>query len=111
MDKQELNQYMKEVINFSFSANKYFNDLKPWDLKKSNPERMNTVIYTVLNQIRSISILLNPIIPNSSNKILNSLGISRKDYSIDNLANVKFLKMGLKIRKPEILFKKIDNDN
>ena len=36
IDKQELNQYMKEVINFSFSANKYFNDLKPWDLKKVN---------------------------------------------------------------------------
>ena len=34
MNKQELNQYIKEVINFSFEANKYFNDLKPWDLKK-----------------------------------------------------------------------------
>ena len=34
MNKQDLNQYIKEVINFSFSANKYFNDLKPWDLKK-----------------------------------------------------------------------------
>ena len=64
---------MKEVINFSFEANKYFNDLKPWDLKKDNIERMNAVIYTILNQIKSISILLYPVIPESSQKILNCL--------------------------------------
>ena len=68
MNNQDLNNYVKEVIDFSFKANKYFNDLEPWSLKKSNPERMNTILYTVLNQIRSISILLNPIIPNSTKK-------------------------------------------
>ena len=66
---QELNLYIKEVINFSFNANKYFNDLQPWTLKKNNLDRMNAVMYTILNQIRSISVLLYPIIPNSSEKI------------------------------------------
>ena len=111
MNNQELNQYIKEVINFSFKSNKYFNDLKPWDLKKSNPDRMNTVIYVVLNQIRSISILLNPIIPNSTEKILSCLNIKKADITIDNLLNTEFLKPGMKIMKPNILFKKIDNDN
>ena len=111
IDKQELNQYMKEVINFSFSANKYFNDLKPWELKKNNIDRMNEVIYTILNQIKSISILLYPVIPGSSKKILDCLGVDEKDYSIDCLSNIKYLKMGYKIKKPEILFKKIEDDN
>ena len=34
IDNQELNYYIKEVINFSFNSNKYFNDLEPWKLKK-----------------------------------------------------------------------------
>ena len=35
MDNQELNSYIKEVINFSFNSNKYFNDLEPWKIKKT----------------------------------------------------------------------------
>ena len=42
---------------FKNFANKYFNDQKPWSLKEKNPKRMNTILYTILNQIRSISIL------------------------------------------------------
>ena len=111
MNKQELNHYMKEVIDFSFKANKYFNDLKPWDLKKSNIDKMNAVIYTVLNQIRSISILLYPIIPESSEKILYSLGIDKKDFNLESLIDVNSLKKGTKINMPGILFKKIEDDN
>ena len=111
MNKQDLNQYIKEVINFSFSANKYFNDLKPWDLKKVNIERMNAVIYTVLNQIKSISILLYPIIPDSTQKILDCLGVPKNEFNLDCLLNLKYLKMDLSIKKPGILFKKIENDN
>ena len=34
MNKQDLNNYVKKVVEFSFNANKYFNDLEPWALKK-----------------------------------------------------------------------------
>ena len=111
MNNQELNLYIKEVISFSFNANKYFNDLQPWVLKKNNLDRMNAVMYTILNQIRSISILLYPIIPDSSEKILNALGIKQKDIKLEKLMNTKFLKSGTTIKKTNILFKKIENDN
>ncbi len=102
MNKQDLNQYIKEVINFSFSANKY---------KKVNIERMNAVIYTVLNQIKSISILLYPIIPDSTQKVLDCLGVPKNEFNLDCLLNLKYLKTDLSIKKPGILFKKIENDN
>ena len=111
MNNQEINIYIKEVINFSFDANKYFNDLQPWALKKNNLERMNSVIYTILNQIRSISILLSPIIPQSSNKILNILNINDKDRTIKKILDIKFLKPRSKIKKTDILFKKVEDDN
>ena len=111
MDDQNLNLYIKKVIEFSFNANKYFNDQEPWSLKKSNPERMNTVIYNILNQIKSISILLNPIMPDSTDKILSVLGIEKKDRVLKTIENLNFLKSGNVINKSEILFKKIENDN
>ena len=77
MDSQKINLYIKEVINLSFNSNKYFNDLEPWKLKKSNQDRMNTVLYCTLNQIKSICILLHPIIPQL--KILESIGIDKEN--------------------------------
>ncbi len=111
MDDQNLNLYIKKVIEFSFNANKYFNDQEPWSLKNSNPERMNTVIYNILNQIKSISILLNPIMPDSTDKILSVLGIEKKYRVLKTIENLNFLKSGNTINKSEILFKKIENDN
>ena len=111
MDNQNLNLYIKKVIEFSFNANKYFNDQEPWSLKKGNPERMNVIIYNILNQIKSISILLNPIMPESTNKVLSILGINNKDRTIKTIENSEYLKPGKSINKFEILFKKIENDH
>ena len=111
IDNQEINLYLKKVIEFSFEANKYFNDLAPWELKKNNPQRMNTVLYVVLNQIRSISILLYPIIPISTSKVLDAFGIDKNERQIKSIENSSFLKPGVLIKKTDILFKKIENDN
>ena len=110
IDKQELNSYLKAVIKFSFNSNKYFNDLEPWKLKKENKKRMNTVLYCILNQIKSISILLYPIMPKSIDKTFNVLGLKNEEILIKNILNTKFLKPGTKINKSEILFKKIESD-
>ena len=111
IDNQEINLYLKKVIEFSFEANKYFNDLAPWELKKNNPQRMNTVLYVILNQIRSISILLYPIIPISTSKVLDAFGLDKNERQIKSIENSSFLKPGVLIKKTDILFKKIENDN
>ena len=108
IENQELNQYLKKVIEFSFNANKYFNDQEPWSLKKNDLERMNTVLYVILNQIRSISILLYPIIPISTTKVLDTLTIEKSQRNIKSIENSTFLKDGGLIKKFDILFKKIE---
>ena len=108
IDSQKINLYIKEVINLSFNSNKYFNDLEPWKLKKSNQDRMNTVLYCTLNQIKSICILLHPIIPQSIEKILESIGIDKENILLKNIKNTSLLEVGYKIKKTNILFKKIE---
>ena len=98
------------VVNFSFAANKYFNDSEPWSLKNNDLERMETVIYTICEQIKNISILLNPIIPLATNKALKIMNIDEKNISIKNIIKNKFLKHDKDLQNLEILFKKL-NDN
>ncbi len=111
INKQNLNEYIKMVVNFSFEANKYFNDSEPWSLKTKDPERMNSILHTILEQIKNISILLNPIIPISTKKVLDTINLSDKDISIDNIKKDDIFKYDLELKNLDILFKKIENDN
>ena len=111
INRQDLNTYVKKVVEFSFESNKYFNDSEPWKVVKSDPKRMQSIIYTILEQIKNISILLNPIIPFATNKILYALNIEEKEISLKTISNEKIFKYNKKLKKPGILFRKIENDN
>ena len=53
---------------------------------------MNTVLYCVLNQIKSISILLYPIMPNSIEKNLQFLGLKKEDIKLEKIKDLNLLK-------------------
>ena len=89
INKQNLNEYIKIVTSFCFDANKYFNDSEPWAEKKKNKLRMNSILYTVLVQIKNISILLYPIIPIATNKVLGAMNLSNSDLSLNNITKKK----------------------
>ena len=111
MDKQNLNEYIKTVVGYSFDANKYFNDSEPWSVKKKDPERMKSILFTILEQIKNLSILLNPIIPIATGKVLNSMNLSIDDISIKSIIDRNVLNHDKELKNLEILFKKIENDN
>ena len=110
IDNQNINFYIDFIVNSLFEANKYFNDQEPWN-KKDDQKRLNTIIYTTLEIVRKISILLYPIIPISSLKALKIFDIKEKDINFSSISKNDFLKSGTKINKIEILFKKIDKKN
>ena len=72
---------------------------------------MNAILHTIVEQIKNISILLYPIIPISSKKVLNSINISDKDILIENIKKDNLLDNSKKLKDLDILFKKIENDN
>ena len=111
MDNQELNEYIKMVVSFSFDANKYFNDSEPWAVKKKDPERMNTILFTIVEQIKNISILLNPIIPNSTNEVLKAINIKKNQIDINKIEDINFLNHDKELNNIDILFRKIEDDN
>ena len=107
MDKQNLNNYIKSVINISFLTNKYINDEEPWKLKKNNTEKMNNILHTALEQIAKISILFYPIIPDATTKVLDALNIKPELRNLSFLDGSNIFTNEIKIKELDILFKKI----
>ena len=108
MNDQDLNNYMKSVIEISFLTNKFVNDEEPWKLKKSNKEKMNNILHLSLEQIAKISILLHPVIPTSTEKVLKSLNIDKKSIDLSFLDGKKILSNAVNLGDLNILFKKIN---
>ena len=108
MDNQNINNYLKSVINISFLTNKYINDEEPWKLKNNNIKKMNNILHTSLEQIAKISILLNPIIPSASTKVLNALNIKNELRDLSFLKGKNIIKDEIIIKELDILFKKIN---
>tara|TARA_Y100000591_G_C21851500_1_gene711983 strand:+ start:3441 stop:4979 length:1539 start_codon:yes stop_codon:yes gene_type:complete len=107
INNQNINSYMNFIVEQMFLANKYFNDQEPWK-KKNDKKRLSTIIYTSLELIRKLSILLYPVIPESSLKALNIFQIDEKNLQLESIKNNEFLKPGSEIKKINILFNKIN---
>jgi methionyl-tRNA synthetase len=105
MDNFETHLALSEIWRFINEANKYVNDTKPWELAKTNEKELQIVLYNLAEAIRVIAILTEPFIPETSNKIFQSLGIKTKE----TLKDIKFGKIvDNKIKKSGYLFTKIE---
>jgi len=107
MDNQNLNSYIKSVISISFLTNKYINDEEPWKLKKTNRDKMHNILHLALEQIAKISILLNPIIPKATSRVLDALSLPKETRNLSFLEGVSLLSDDIKTKELNILFKKI----
>jgi methionyl-tRNA synthetase len=72
---QGLEAWMRGV----YACNQYIDAQAPWALRKTDPERMQAVLETLLRAIRSLAIAVQPIIPVSANVMLDQLGVSAND--------------------------------
>ena len=110
IDNQNINFYIDFIVKSLFEANKYFNDQEPWK-KKDDKARLDAIVFTSLEIIRKISFLLYPIIPNSIEKVLTIFNLKSSDIILDSLSTHDYLKKGSKLKRIDILFKKIDKKN
>lgn len=98
------------VMNVARTANKYFNDTAPWKTIKENPGRCATTLNVCLQTVRTLAILIEPVLPNSAQKIWHMLNISEPlaQQNWDD-AGVVALEAGHTIGESEILFSRIED--
>ncbi|MFA4871855.1 MAG: methionine--tRNA ligase [Patescibacteria group bacterium] len=87
----------------------YIENNRPWELAKTNEERLIEVMYNLLEAMRHLGLMLYPIIPMTAQKIMAGLGWS--DFisqRLDDIAVWGRLEAGTKIAKPEALFPRLE---
>ena len=97
--------YKDLIINLSNKANDYMEKTVPWNLKKEGKiEELKTVLYNEVENIRKIIILLQPLCPCLSKKVIDFLNI--KDKNFDSLYSSDYL-LKTKIEKPSGFFPRL----
>ncbi|MGM7778079.1 methionine--tRNA ligase [Arthrobacter sp. KNU-44] len=73
-EKQEFSRALEAIWAVLGDTNAYFAEQAPWVLRKTDVERMNTVLYVTLEVVRIVAILVQPVMPTSAAKLLEVLG-------------------------------------
>ena len=79
MATQQIHQGLNAVWAVVAEANRYFAGEAPWALAKTDPARQKTVLYVTAEVVRQIAILAQPVMPDPSAKLLDSLGVPQDE--------------------------------
>jgi methionyl-tRNA synthetase len=104
MSTQQIHHWLNAVWAVVAEANRYFAGEAPWALAKTDPPRQRTVLYVTAEVIRQIAILTQPVMPESSAKLLDSLGIPADARDFAALGGATRIKAGTKLPAPVAVF-------
>ena len=113
MDKMEISVAIRTVWNLISRSNKYIDLTGPWALAKdeSKQERLQTVMYNLIESLRIISVLIAPFMPNTAPKIWKQLGLV--EFSKVKFKDIKewgTVMTETKVEQPEQIFPRIEEE-
>ena len=110
MEELAIHRALEGLWRIIAAANRFVDTMAPWALRKSDPARMNTVLYVLAEAIRHIAILTQPVMPASSAKLLDQLAVPEDARDFAALAPDKALQSGVDLPKPEGVFPRFVED-
>jgi len=99
---------LSEMMNLARAGNKYLADTEPWKLIKTEPERVNTILYNSLQLCANLAIIIEPFLPFTSTKLFEMLNLEKQNWS--KAGDFDLLKAGHKINHATLLFEKIEDE-
>jgi methionyl-tRNA synthetase len=107
MESLELHTALMSVWSLISALNKYIDKTSPWELAKSSKARLSTVIYHIMESLRFVSVLVSPVMPGVSERILDLLGL-QGGTSLDALRTFGMLQPGVMIKEAKALFPRVE---
>lgn len=107
---------LAEIMAFSSKGNKYLQVNEPWNLVKkldTNPElqkRIDNCIHLSLQLCANLAIYINPFLPFTAKKMLHMMKVVERMLEWENAGRLDLLHVGYPLRAPELLFRKIENE-
>ena len=108
LDIFKFREAQKEAMNLARIGNKYIAETEPWKLWKTDPKRVETILYISLQLVANLSIAFEPFLPFSSKKLREMINMTEYDWS--ELGSTDLLPAGKQLAEPELLFDKIDDE-
>jgi methionyl-tRNA synthetase len=105
-----------EVIDLSRKGNRYMQEKEPWIVAKKvaeNPEAQKSIdncMHLCLQLTANLAILINPFLPNTATKMLGMMKVVDKMLDWENAGKIKLLSVGYTLREPQLLFRKIEDE-
>lgn len=116
LEEYKFREALFEVIDLSRKGNQYMQKKEPWIVAKQlaeNPAAQKSIDNTMhlcLQLSANLAILINPFLPNTAKKMLGMMKVVEKMLEWQNAGKLKLLSVGYTMRAPELLFRKIEDD-
>jgi len=108
MDEFNFSQALEEIWKVIRRTNKYIDETAPWILaKENNRDRLDTVLYNLIESIRIIAFLLNPFMENTSREILRQIGY-KDNVRLEDARKWGKTTPGTKVQRGNVLFPRLD---
>ncbi|WP_315449037.1 methionine--tRNA ligase [Segatella salivae] len=108
LDAFKFREAQKEAMNLARIGNKYITECEPWKVWKTDPKRVETILYISLQLVANLAIAFEPFLPFSSEKLRKLINMESFDWN--ELGSTNLLKAGHQLAEPELLFDKIEDD-
>ena len=108
LDTYKFRDAQKEAMVLARIGNRYITECEPWKVWKTDPKRVETILYISLQLVANLAIAFEPFLPFSSAKLRSMLNMEGVDWNA--LGNTEILKPGHQLAEPELLFEKIEDD-
>ncbi len=105
IDEQLIHEYIKKIWKYINEINKYFNDKKPWEALKNDHKKFSNIIAISAELVKRVGLLINPIMPESSFKLLRILNVNNEELLFSN--HKKYKIEGTKIEEIKYLFTRL----
>lgn len=104
MQTEQLHQALNVIWTVVADANRYFAGEAPWELRKTNPARFSTVLWTTAEVVRQVAILAQPFVPAGAGKLLDLLAVPASARTFKSLGEAGRLKAGTALPTPSGVF-------
>ncbi|MEO4004018.1 methionine--tRNA ligase [Flavobacterium sp. CAU 1735] len=110
IERYRFREALGELMNVARLGNKYLADEEPWKIVKENPERVKTQMYVALQIAAALSVLAEPFLPFTAQKLKSILKIDNAFGWNDIAQNSDLVPAGHQIGQAELLFAKIEDE-
>jgi methionyl-tRNA synthetase len=107
MDQQAFHKALDLIWDVIGDANRYVDAQAPWALRKTDPARMNTVLYVLAETVRCVALLATPFMPDAMAKMLDQLAVPDDRRSFAALGPTNALVAGTPLPAPVGVFPRV----